>query len=133
LADGSNQRRCAKEALQKDGNGTSLVIDVLGVGASFLPGGGLVTGSARAAKVAFGAQNLLAAASFANSAVYKNGPGMVMGIVGGQITATGKLSESVALNVAKAVPGIGAVANVVGLVLDVAQTYSAYSACVDRS
>ena len=70
-------------------------------------------------------------ASFANSIVHKDGPGLVMGIVGGQITATGMLSESI-LNVAKAVPIAGTAANLVSLVLDVAQTYRAYTACSDR-
>lgn len=71
-------------------------------------------------------------ASLANNIAYKNGPGVVMGIVGGQITATGKLSESIAVNVAKAVPGVGAVVNAFVLAYDAAQTYGAYSACRAR-
>lgn len=68
-----------------DGNGVSLALDVAGLGAGFLPGGGLVTGSARAANIAFGAQVGFTVASTGVSAAYKSGPGIVLGILGGQM------------------------------------------------
>jgi hypothetical protein len=53
---GPTRGQCAAQALKSDGNGVSLALDAAGIGAGFLPGGGLVTGSARAATFAFGAQ-----------------------------------------------------------------------------
>lgn len=55
-SNGPTKGQCLGQALKSDGNGVSLALDVAGVGAGFLPGGGLVTGSARAATFAFGAQ-----------------------------------------------------------------------------
>jgi len=67
---------CIGQALG-NGNGVSLAHDVAGVGAGFLPSGGLVTGSAKAASFAFGAQVGLTAASTGVSTGYKSSPGIV--------------------------------------------------------
>jgi hypothetical protein len=74
---GPTKGQCLGQALKSDGNGVSLALDVAGVGAGFLPGGGLVTGSARAATFAFGAQLGLTAASTGVGIAYKSGPGIV--------------------------------------------------------
>jgi hypothetical protein len=70
---GPTKGQCLGQALKSDGNGVSLALDVAGVGAGFLPGGGLVTGSARAATFAFGAQLGLTAASTGVGIAYKSG------------------------------------------------------------
>lgn len=120
---------CAKKAAAKDGNGASLALDLLGVGAGFLPGGGLVTGSASAANFAFAAQNGLTALSAVNSVAYNSGPGMIASILGGQVTLTAKTSEALAVDLGKSLPIVGVAVNAGSALYDGYQTYQAYSAC----
>lgn len=122
--------QCAAQALKSDGNGVSLALDVAGVGAGFLPGGGLVTGSARAATVAFGAQVGLTAASTGVSIAYKSGPGIVAGILGGQVALTAKSAEALAVDVGKSIPIVGVAVSAGALLYDGYQTYKAYSGCL---
>ena len=122
--------QCATQALKSDGNGVSLALDVAGVGAGFLPGGGLVTGSARAASFAFGAQVGLTAASTGASIAYRSGPGIVAGILGGQVALTAKSAEALAVNLGRAIPVAGVFVNTGALIYDGYQTYKAYSGCL---
>ena len=121
---------CLGQALKSDGNGASVALDLLGVGAGFLPGGGLVTGSAKAATVAFGAQVGLTAASVGVSVGYKSGPGIVAGILGGQVALTSKAAEGLAVDVGKSIPVVGVAVSFGALLYDGYQTYSAYSGCL---
>lgn len=57
-----------------------LDFDISGLGAGFLPGSGLVTGSAKTASFALGAQVGLTATLAGVSIGYKSGPGIVGGI-----------------------------------------------------
>jgi hypothetical protein len=126
---------CLGQALKSDGNGASLALDVLGVGAGFLPGGGLVTGSAKAATFAFGAQVGLTAASTGVSIGYKSAPGIVAGILGGQVALTGKVAEALGeetlLAVGKSIPIVGVAVSTGALLYDGYQTYKAYSGCLN--
>jgi hypothetical protein len=121
---------CLGQALKSDGNGASLALDVLGVGAGFLPGGGLVTGGAKAATFAFRTQVALTAASTGVSIAYKSGPGIVGGILGGQVALTSKAAESLAIDVGKSIPIVGVFVSAGALVYDGYQTYQAYSGCL---
>jgi len=125
---------CLGQALKSDGNGASLALDVLGVGAGFLPGGGLVTGSARAATIAFGAQVGLTAASTGVSIAYKSGPGIIAGILGGQVALTAKTAEGLGEDAVKAfgesIPIAGVAVSTGALLYDGYQTYKAYSGCL---
>ena len=121
---------CLGQALASDGNGASLALDVVGVGAGFLPGGGLVTGSARAATFAFGAQVGLTAASTGVSIAYKSGQGMVAGILGGQVALTAKTAESLAVDFGKSIPIVGVAVSGGALLYDGYQTYKAYHGCM---
>ena len=94
-SNGPTKGQCLGQALRSDGNGVSLGLDVAGIGAGFLPGGGLVTGSARAANIAFGAQVGFTVASTGVSTAYKSGPGIVLGILGGQVALTAKTAEAI--------------------------------------
>jgi RHS repeat-associated protein len=131
---GPTRSGCLGQALKSDGNGASVALDVLGIGAGFLPGGGLVTGSARAASFAFGAQVGLTAASTGVSIAYKSGPGIVGGILGGQVALTGKaaeaLGEETLLAVGKSIPIVGVAVSTGALLYDGYQTYKAYSGCL---
>lgn len=122
--------QCASKALKSDGNGVSLALDVAGVGAGFLPGGGLVTGSARAASFAFGAQVGLTAASTGASIAYKSGPGIIAGILGGQVALTAKSAEALAVDVGRSIPIVGVAVSTGALLYDGYQTYQAYSGCL---
>ena len=122
--------QCPSKALKSDGNGVSLALDVAGVGAGFLPGGGLVTGSARAASFAFGAQVGLTAASTGASIAYKSGPGIIAGILGGQVALTAKSAEALAVDVGRSIPIVGVAVSTGALLYDGYQTYQAYSGCL---
>jgi hypothetical protein len=100
------------------------------VGAGFLPGGGLVTGSAKAASVAFGAQVGLTASSTGVSIAYKSGPGIVAGILGGQVALAGKSAEALAVDIGKSIPVVGVAVSAGALLYDGYQTYQAYRACL---
>jgi hypothetical protein len=100
------------------------------VGAGFLPGGGLVTGSARAASFAFGAQVGLTAASTGASIAYKSGPGIIAGILGGQVALTAKSAEALAVDVGRSIPIVGVAVSTGALLYDGYQTYQAYSGCL---
>lgn len=131
---GPTRSQCLGQALKSDGNGVSLALDVAGIGAGFLPGGGLVTGSAQAATVAFGAQVGLTAASTGVSIAYKSGPGIVAGILGGQVALTAKsvetAGEETALLFGKSIPIVGVAVSTGALLYDGYQTYKAYSGCL---
>ena len=133
-SNGPTRGQCAAQALKSDGNGVSLALDVAGIGAGFLPGGGLVTGSARAATVAFGAQVGLTAASTGVSVAYKSGPGIVAGILGGQVALTAKsveaAGEQTALLFGKSIPIVGVAVSTGALLYDGYQTYKAYAGCL---
>jgi hypothetical protein len=101
------------------------------VGAGFLPGGGLVTGSAKAATFAFGAQVGLTAASVGVSVGYRSGPGIVAGILGGQVALTSKSAETLAVDVGKSIPVVGVAVSFGALLYDGYQTYSAYTGCLN--
>jgi len=122
--------QCLGQALASDGNGVSLALDVAGVGAGFLPGGGLVTGSAKAATFAFGAQVGLMAASTGASIAYKSGPGIIAGILGGQVALTATSAEALAVDVGKSIPVVGVAVSTGALLYDGYQTYQAYSGCL---
>ena len=130
LSDSPTRSRCAAQALGSDGNGVSLALDVAGIGAGFLPGGGLVTGSASAARTAFAVQAGLTAASTVTSVAYKSGPGIIAGILGGQVALTSKLAESIAVDVGKSIPVVGVAVSAGALLYDGYQTYQAYSGCL---
>jgi hypothetical protein len=131
---GPTKGQCLGQALKSDGNGVSLALDVAGVGAGFLPGGGLVTGSARAATFAFGAQLGLTAASTGVGIAYKSGPGIVAGILGGQVALTAKTAEALGEDAVEAfgrsIPVVGAFVSAGALAYDGYQTYKAYSGCL---
>ncbi len=131
---GPTKGQCLGQALKSDGNGVSLALDVAGVGAGFLPGGGLVTGSARAATFAFGAQLGLTAASTGVGIAYKSGPGIVAGILGGQVALTAKTAEALGEDAVeafgKSIPVVGAFVSAGALAYDGYQTYKAYSGCL---
>ena len=131
---GPTRSQCLGQALKSDGNGVSLALDVAGVAAGFLPGGGLVTGSAQAATIAFGTQVGLTAASTGVSIGYKSAPGIVAGILGGQVALTAKsveaLGEEGALLFGKSIPIVGVAVNAGALLYDGYQTYKAYSGCL---
>ena len=133
-SNGPSRGQCLGQALKNDGNGVSLALDVAGVAAGFLPGGGLVTGSARAANIAFGAQVGFTAASTGVSAAYKSGPGIVLGIVGGQVALTAKTAEALGEDAAEAfgesIPIVGVAVSAGALLYDGYQTYKAYSGCL---
>ena len=122
------------QALKSDGNGVSLALDVAGLGAGFLPGGGLVTGSAKAATVAFGAQVGLTAASTGVGIAYKSGSGVVAGILGGQVALTAKSVEAMGEDAVKlfgeSIPIVGVAVSAGALLYDGYQTYQAYSGCM---
>jgi hypothetical protein len=126
--------QCLGQALAEDGNGVSLGLDVAGVAAGFLPGGGLVTGSARAANIAFGAQVGLTAASTGVSVGYRSGPGIVLGILGGQVALTAKTAEALGEDAVEAfgesIPIVGVAVSTGALLYDGYQTYKAYSGCL---
>jgi hypothetical protein len=129
-----SEAQCLGQALKSDGNGVSLALDVAGLGAGFLPGGGLVTGSARAANIAFGAQVGFTVASTGVSAAYKSGPGIVLGILGGQVALTAKTAEALGEDAAEAfgesIPIVGVAVSAGALLYDGYQTYEAYSGCL---
>ena len=131
---GPTKGQCLGQALKNDGNGVSLALDVAGIGAGFLPGGGLVTGSARAANIAFSAQVGLTAASTGVSTAYKSGPGIVFGILGGQAALTAKTAEAFGEDAAEAfgesIPIVGVAVSAGALLYDGYQTYKAYSGCL---
>jgi hypothetical protein len=133
-SNGPTKGQCLGQALKNDGNGVSLALDVAGIGAGFLPGGGLVTGSARAANIAFSAQVGLIAASTGVSTAYKSGPGIVFGILGGQAALTAKTAEALGEDAAEAfgesIPIIGVAVSAGALLYDGYQTYKAYSGCL---
>jgi hypothetical protein len=112
----------------------SLALDVAGIAAGFLPGGGLVTGSARAANIAFSAQVGLTAASTGVSTGYKSGPGIVFGILGGQAALTAKTAEALGEDAAEAfgqsIPIVGVAVSAGALLYDGYQTYKAFSGCL---
>ena len=120
----------AAQALKSDGNGVSLALDVAGVGAGFLPGGGLVTGSARAATVAFGAQVGLTTASAGVGIAYKSGPEIIAGILGGKVALTAKSAEALAVDLGKSIPVVGVTVSTGTLLYDGYQTYKACSGCL---
>lgn len=122
---------CAKYAGGKDGNGASVFLDAAGIAAGFLPGGGLVTGTAKQAAFAFGAQVGLTAASTSVSIGYKSGPGIVAGILGGQVALTSKAAEALAVEVGKSIPIVGVAVSTGALLYDGYQTYKAYSGCLN--
>lgn len=101
-------------------------MDIAGVAAGFLPGGGLVSGSASAAKAAFAVQGGLTALSAVNSAAYKSGPGVVASILGGQVALTTKTAEALAVDFGKALPVVGVAVNAAAAVYD---GYNAYISC----
>lgn len=119
---------CIGQALG-NGNGTSLALDLAGVGAGFLPGGGLVTGSASAARTAFAVQAGLTVASTVNSAAHLSGPGIIAGILGGQVSLTTKSAELLAVDLGKSLPIVGVAVNAGAAIYDGYQTYEAYAAC----
>ena len=133
-SNGPTKGQCLGQALKSDGNGVSLALDVAGVGAGFLPGGGLVTGSASAATFAFGAQVGLTAASSGVSVANNSGPGIVAGILGGQVALTAKTAEALGKYAVeafgKSIPVVGAFVSAGALVYDGYQTYKAYSGCL---
>jgi len=122
--------QCLKKALGSDGNGVSLALDVAGIGAGFLPGGGLVTGSATAARTAFAVQAGLTVASTAASVGHASGPGIIAGILGGQVALTSKLAESIAVDVGRSIPIVGVAVSAGAAIYDGVQTYQAYSSCL---
>jgi len=74
------------------------------------------------------------AASTGASIAYKSGPGIVAGIVGGQVAFTGKAAEAFGedalLSFGKSIPIVGVAVSTGALLYDGYQTYKAYSGCL---
>jgi hypothetical protein len=109
------------------GNEVALGLDIAGVAAGFLPGGGLVTGSASAAATAFAVQGGVTALSTINAIAYKSGPGIVAGILGGQVALTTSVAEKLAVNLGKALPVVGAAVSAGAAIVDGYETYQTCS------
>jgi len=114
---------CFSQAWRKDGNGASLLLDVAGIGASLIPGGGIVKGSLQT--LALGAQTSVALAGVVNSAAHRQTDMALVGIFGSQIAP---LAES-GLKYAEAVPYVGLLLNGLSTAVDVGNTYRAFRSC----
>jgi hypothetical protein len=126
LAPNNSVGNCLSKALTSEGNGVSMALDLTGVLAGFLPGGGLVTGSVSEARTAFAVQGVFTAASTTVSVATKSAPGIVFGILGGQVALTTKSAELLAVNLGKAIPGVGVLVSAGAAAYDGYQTYSAH-------
>jgi RHS repeat-associated protein len=126
--------QCFSQAFHEDGNGASVLLDLAGIGAGFIPGGGLVEGGVTATRVAFGVQTGLTVASTVNSAVYKSAPGVVAGILGGQVSLIGALTTKglwqLGEDVGKALPIVGVGVNAAAAAYDISQFAKAYNDCI---
>jgi hypothetical protein len=83
---------------------------------------------------AFGAQAGLAAASTGVSIAYNSWPGILAGILGGQVALTAETDEALGEDAVeafgKSIPVVGAFVSAGALVYDGYQTYKAYSGCL---
>jgi hypothetical protein len=61
------------------------------------------------------------ALSTLNAVAYKSGPGIVAGILGGQVALTSSVAEKLAVNLGKALPGVGTFVNAVAAIYDGSQ------------
>jgi hypothetical protein len=116
-------RGCLSQALGQDGNGASLALDLAGLGASLIPGGGIVKGTLQT--LALGAQTSVALAGVVNSAAHRQTDVALVGIVGTQIAP---LAES-GLKYAELVPLLGLGLNAITTVIDVTNTSRAFLSC----